>query len=34
MESVKKGFIGLNEAIEKFSYFLKLKIDTINLSDE
>ncbi len=33
-KSVKKGFIGLDEAMEKFSYLLKLKIDTISLSDK
>jgi len=31
-KSVKRGFISLDEALEKFSYFSELKIDSINLS--
>lgn len=32
-KSVKGSFISLEEAVEKFSYFLELRIDSIRLSD-
>ena len=33
-KSIKKGFIGLDEALKKFSYFLELKIPSITLRVE
>jgi predicted nucleic acid-binding protein len=31
-KSVKEGFVSLEEAVEKFSYFLELRVDSISLS--
>lgn len=33
-KSVKKGFIGLDEALDKFSYFLELGVPSITFKDE
>jgi predicted nucleic acid-binding protein len=33
-KAVKQGFINLNDAVEKFSYFLRLRIGSIELDEE
>jgi len=33
-KAVKQGFINLDEAVQKFSYFLELRIDSIELDEE
>ena len=33
-KAIKQGFINLDEAVQKFSYFLELRIDSIELDEE